>query len=141
MSIDLEEGVKDALGSAVTFACNGIYYGYPTCCIKALMYSVLSVKMGRGLPPRPYEHPLLGTGYVPCHDCATTKHPDELVAFIGNHRRAVMPFPEQCEDDRVIVRGMIDNGWMEVLNERDLMPYFEELVKQVGDWLNGDDTP
>ena len=65
----------------------GTYYGYPQCCIDALW------------SPRPSivsRHPIIGTGYVPCPQCAT-KSREELIGIITANRHCPLPFPNDGE--------------------------------------------
>lgn len=72
-------------------AVSGIFYGYPDCCIRAFM-----------TPDRGTNHPLIGTGYIPCKACEK-KTMGELITVIDRNRFCEVPFPHGllARNDRV----------------------------------------
>lgn len=61
----------------------GLFFGYPVCCVASYAAGI-----------RPKRGPWLGTGYLPCVDCAN-KPVIDLLAEIANRRDPrLQPFPK-----------------------------------------------
>ncbi len=74
-------------GLVVTWVINGLYLGYPECCIGEFVHEFLNYP-NRTRPKRK----LCGTGYVPCEKC-NKKSVKQLIKFIAAHRQSPTPFP------------------------------------------------
>lgn len=60
----------------------GQFYGYPECCIRSFPATKRVDKLNI----------MFGTGYIPCVECQK-KSPEELLAYINEHRICKTPFP------------------------------------------------
>lgn len=69
----------------------GIYYGFPACCIEHFCLH------GQTLNNSTYQnHPMSGTGYVPCPHCLeSSKDKDTFAEYINANRYCAEPFPSQ----------------------------------------------
>lgn len=69
---------------------NGIYYGFPQCCINEFVYNCLK---NIQIKKRKFH----GTGYVPCSKC-NKKSKKEILKHITAHRKCNTAFPKDDSD-------------------------------------------
>jgi len=81
----------------------GRYFGYPACCTDQFFSH-----------PHVTQHPLLGTGYIPCTSCAA-RAPDALCADLAAQRVCPTPFPDDVDDhDPFLMALAIQQGRLTV---------------------------
>lgn len=76
-----------AVNGLGTWTSTGIWFGFPKCCIAAFEHLEHMSKDTENWP-------LIGTGFVPCEKCATTKTEEQLIQEISANRFCPAPFPE-----------------------------------------------
>ena len=76
-------------GSRIGYAL-GAFLGFPSCCIKFFLESTLMRLKEQHI--KLIDHPLKGTGFVPCDHCIGLE-PEVLVASINANRTFTKPFP------------------------------------------------
>lgn len=69
-----------------TWVSAGIWFGFPKCCISAF-------EQLAHISKNTDNWPLIGTGFVPCEECATTKTEEQLLQEIAANRFCPVPFP------------------------------------------------
>lgn len=75
--------LRNGLG---TWTSAGVWFGFPKCCIEAF-------DQLKHLCKDTENWPLIGTGFVPCEKCATTKTTEALLEEIEANRFCPTPFP------------------------------------------------
>lgn len=66
----------------------GAYFGYPICCVQAFC------KLEHLDDSNMRLRPLIGTGFVPCAECACTKSASDLLGEINVNREHPTPLKE-----------------------------------------------
>jgi hypothetical protein len=79
------------------FVKEGIYFGYPPCCILEFVMFIIDYKKGIKTDNRGARK-FHGTGYVPCAEC-NNKTEEELLSHIEKHRKCELSFPNQPRKD------------------------------------------
>ncbi len=77
---------------SMSFLDQGLYYGYPPCCISEFIQFVVSFTCG--FPDKRGKRKLHGSGYVPCIIC-NDKSTEELLAYIETNRQCEKPFTKR----------------------------------------------
>lgn len=79
------------------FFSQGVYFGYPTCCIHAFIKRAQVIFETQQPSPYP-DGPWLDTGFLPCDDCQKmilARGLDRYVRFvIVEHRHCEIEFPK-----------------------------------------------
>lgn len=68
---------------------HGKYYGYPSCCIDALLKGEQN-----------WDNVFVGTGFLPCNSCSK-KDPNEVMKIINTNRICPTPFGENFITEEV----------------------------------------
>lgn len=85
--LEVRKTLKEGSKFAYTI---GAFLGFPQCCTTQFLKS--SVSELKAQHQKLIDHPLNGTGYVPCDHCITL-NPIELIATINANRTFIHPFP------------------------------------------------
>lgn len=86
----------------VGLALRGLFYGYPTCCIRFFVTEWFALRdAGEDFP-----NLCKGTGFIPCPVCNATYTDDEMIGKINEARaKTLAPFPAPGTDEEATLYG------------------------------------
>lgn len=91
---------------APLLASTGAYYGFPICCVE-FFCNHKDNSFNSVHTHDKNQHPMHGTGYVPCPDCVeNSKDKDLFSRLINEHRYCPTPFPSQSDVEHSIYEDL-----------------------------------